>query len=329
MPCPSTPTQLPSETAVRADGGSGPYLRRRQSLEDSEARFGEEMAQDMGARLTKIAIPQLSGHEQIQLLDIVECAGFVEKQRRSMDENAARYMVFFRQNTLRKGGAGRVDVSWREISWAFHSTSQDILVDFVTRQHQQGALLWANARESGMFMWLADSTAVKQQFELVARNEYARSEPRDPVACSLFYLALRKKMVLQGLWRMATWSREQASTQKFLANNFADARWKTAALKNAYALMSKRRFGESEFLCQALFLLCVCVCLRPTDWLIFFLGRCPPRRRIRRCLLPPCRPSPGCRQCLPRPNGRHAARHRRGEGLRGRWWPSTAQVAPG
>ena len=55
-------------------------------------------------------------------------------------------------------------------------------------------------------------------------------------------MALKKKAVLTGLWRMATWHREQASTQRFLQNNFEDPRWRTAALKNAYALMGKRRF---------------------------------------------------------------------------------------
>lgn len=41
---------------------------------------------------------------------------------------------------------------------------------------------------------------------------------------------------------MATWSREQAATHRLLSNNFNEERWKTAALKNAYALMGKRRF---------------------------------------------------------------------------------------
>lgn len=41
---------------------------------------------------------------------------------------------------------------------------------------------------------------------------------------------------------MATWSREQAATSRLLANNFNEERWKTAALKNAYALMGRRRF---------------------------------------------------------------------------------------
>ena len=41
---------------------------------------------------------------------------------------------------------------------------------------------------------------------------------------------------------MAAWNREQAGTQKLLRNDFSESRWKTAALKNAYALLGKRRF---------------------------------------------------------------------------------------
>ena len=137
--------------------------------------------------------------------------------------------------------------SWREISWAYHSESQDILLDFVTKQHGgggRGPMLWADARESGVFMWLTDNNAVRAQFEAIARNEYTKGDDlKNPVDCSLFYLALKKKTVLQGLWRMASWNREQGATMRFLANNFDDPKWKTAALKNAYALMSKRRFA--------------------------------------------------------------------------------------
>lgn len=43
---------------------------------------------------------------------------------------------------------------------------------------------------------------------------------------------------------MAHWNREQGATQRLLANNFQEPRWKTTALKNAYALLGKRRFGE-------------------------------------------------------------------------------------
>lgn len=71
---------------------------------------------------------------------------------------------------------------------------------------------------------------------------------KNPVDCSLFYLALKKKTVLQGLWRMASWNREQGATLRLLSNNFDDPKWKTTALKNAYALMSKRRFGMTSCL---------------------------------------------------------------------------------
>ena len=78
-----------------------------------------------------------------------------------MDDNAMRYLLFFRQYMLRRGQAPklRVNITWREIAWAYHSGSQDILVDLVSRQFQ-GKMLWSNARESGMFMWISDLSAL-------------------------------------------------------------------------------------------------------------------------------------------------------------------------
>lgn len=67
---------------------------------------------------------------------------------------------------------------------------------------------------------------------------------KNPTDCSLYYLALKKKTVLQGLWRMASWNREQSATLKLLSNNFQDLKWRTVAMKNAYALLGKRRFGQ-------------------------------------------------------------------------------------
>lgn len=139
--------------------GDASTLVRRMSFDETDEAFTEDTASAVCEKLQKVILPQLSGHEQIQLLDIVECAGVVEKQRRSMDENGARFMLFFRQHALRKGRTNAIQLSWRETSWAYHSTSQDILTDFVSRQYH-GSLLWENARESGIFMWLTDEAAV-------------------------------------------------------------------------------------------------------------------------------------------------------------------------
>ncbi|PQK17752.1 hypothetical protein BB8028_0008g02590 [Beauveria bassiana] len=209
--------------------------------DDEEEPFQETTANSLNELLKKVRIPQLSGHEQIQLMDMIECAAFVEKHRRSMDENGARFMLFFRQHALRKGRTSEIQLSWREIDWAYHSTTQDILVGFVARQ-THGPMLWKHARESGLFMWITDVSTLRAQFENVAKNEYTNSETKSPVDCSLFYLALKKKTVLQALWRMAVGNKEQAATQRLLLNNFEEDRWKTVAQKNAYALLGKRRF---------------------------------------------------------------------------------------
>lgn len=141
-------------------GKDGPsYFDGQASLDDDDEVFSEHVAQLISEKLTNIAIPQLSGHEQIQLVAMIECIGMVEKHRRSMDENGARFMIFYRQHALRKRRTNEVSMSWREINWAYHSTSQDMLTDFVSRQHH-GSLLWEHARESGMFMWLTDNAAV-------------------------------------------------------------------------------------------------------------------------------------------------------------------------
>jgi hypothetical protein len=89
----------------------------------------------------------------------------------------------------------------------------------------------------------------RSQLEIVARNEYMAGDKRDPIICSLFYFALGKVKLVHGLWRQATSHKEQAVMLSFLAHDFAEARWRTAALKNAYALLSKQRFGVWVFEC--------------------------------------------------------------------------------
>lgn len=131
-------------------------------VEDDEPEsVTEELAASLNENLAKLAIPQLSNHEQMHLADILECVATVEKHRRSMDQNAMRYLLFFRQHMVRKFQApsAQFNVTWREIVWAYHSGSQDILVDLVSRQFH-GRMLWEHARESGMFMWMTDLAAL-------------------------------------------------------------------------------------------------------------------------------------------------------------------------
>lgn len=127
-------------------------------LNDSEPKaVTDEIAANLKDLLTTKQIPLLSSREQLRLADIVECIGMVEKHSRSIDENAGRFLLFFRQHVLSNTHKG--PISWREIVWAFHSGSQDILVDLVSR-HFNGKMMWQHAKECGVFMWLTDITAL-------------------------------------------------------------------------------------------------------------------------------------------------------------------------
>jgi hypothetical protein len=127
--------------------------------DDTEpSNLTEEVAASLNELITQKEIPLLSPREQFHLADIVECIGTVEKHRRSVDDNAGRFLLFFRQHALSDSHSAE-PISWREIVWAFHSGSQDILVDLVTR-HFNAKMTWEHAKASGMFMWMTDINAL-------------------------------------------------------------------------------------------------------------------------------------------------------------------------
>ena len=139
--------------------------------DDDPETVTEDLAAAVNEYLTKLALPQLSSQEQFHLADIIECVATAEKHRRSMDENAMRYLLFFRQHMIRKSQspAARVQITWREIAWAYHSGSQDILIDLVSRQFH-GRMLWEHVRESGMLMWMTDINALVSRIKRVFQH---------------------------------------------------------------------------------------------------------------------------------------------------------------
>ncbi|PLW30099.1 hypothetical protein PCASD_16725 [Puccinia coronata f. sp. avenae] len=145
---------------------------------------------------------------------------------------------------------------------------------------------WRAARSAGLFLWLESPDEVHRYLERVAQAEYmsggggdtARSSDKlrgtshgameqDPAACSLFYLALSKKRLLVGLWNVAYGHADRPLMTKFLQNDFSQPRWKTAAQKNAFALLSRQRFrfAASFFLLADRLQDAVNVCVRQLD----------------------------------------------------------------
>lgn len=64
---------------------------------------------------------------------------------------------------------------------------------------------------------------------------------RDPLDAAIYYLAMKKKSLVWGLFR----SIDDKRMTDFFSNNFAEERWRKAALKNAFALLGKQRFEHA------------------------------------------------------------------------------------
>ena len=131
----------------------------------------ENAAAALNESLARITLPQLSSHEQFRLADTIECVSMVEKHRRSMDDNAARYLFILptAYATAHSRGGQQRHCLMAGDCLGSHSSSQDILTDLVSRQIN-GKLTWRAARESGLFMWLSDSIAVVHVMRFLATN---------------------------------------------------------------------------------------------------------------------------------------------------------------
>lgn len=270
----------------------GPKKQRYNTLfntsepkDEEEERFSRKNVSKLILELKNSRLPHLSSSEQAHLQSLVEATLEVDEQRRSLDSNGLRYVSsmwsFYALNRIATTPPSSTGVSnamsikhgkrerlrYRDMIWGFYSESQDIIMNEAARSCQDGKMLWSDARALGVPIWLNSVDALKAQLEVIARNEYMQGDLRDPTACSLFYFALRKVKLVHGLWRQASWHKECPLMMKFLSNDFSQPRWRTAALKNAFALLGKRRFEYAA----AFFLLggslkdAVNVCVRNLD----------------------------------------------------------------
>ncbi|KAL9060742.1 MAG: hypothetical protein Q9162_000446 [Coniocarpon cinnabarinum] len=184
-------------------------------------------------------LPWISATEQSYLRSFCGCMGALSTHKKSIDAAGLIYLssLYIGMDPSLTFGMS----PWRSTVFALLSVSQDNLLDITMAQESGTSFPWAKARKHQTCLWILSRDTLCAHFELVARAEYTKAEDRDPLDCSLYYLALRKKSVLQGLWRMAHGHREREQTMRVLAQDFEEQRWKSAALKNAYALLGKQR----------------------------------------------------------------------------------------
>ncbi|XP_064608806.1 dmX-like protein 2 isoform X2 [Liolophura sinensis] len=161
----------------------------------------------------------------------------------SMDDCGLRFMLAMRHHIyLVRTLPPRQRVMLRQqglkmfnIVWAFHSEATEELLALIPSM-QKGAPTWEELRQFGAGWWVYNINILKTTIEKVAKAAFQANS--DPLDAAVFYLALKKKNVLWGLFRSVSDKR----MSDFFRNNFQEDRWRKAALKNAFALLGRQRF---------------------------------------------------------------------------------------
>ncbi|KAK0558086.1 regulator of (H+)-ATPase in vacuolar membrane [Tilletia horrida] len=232
---------------------------------------GSEQTHELQERISHYApkrrIEELEESDVQESLRLMETAQRAKRKVKGLDSYGQKFVTALEQassEALAKSSAvdsdaspkqrrrrGRLCMAGSEVAWAAHSSQQAKVIQRL-EEHHGGRLTWSAASSTSLFLWLRGSPeTVRQHAESVARAQYTGTDAddeeeetqHDPTRCSMLYYALGKHKLVLSLWRQASWHPDQKKMITFLSNDFTEERWRTAALKNAFALMSKRKFA--------------------------------------------------------------------------------------
>ncbi|XP_045890266.1 dmX-like protein 1 isoform X1 [Micropterus dolomieu] len=222
----------------------------------SPTYFGPEHAQVLSSHLLHSSLPGLTSMEQMSLMALADTIATTStdlkdsqsksKGGETLDECGLKFLLAVRLHTFLSTSlppAHRVQLLQQGLStchyaWAFHSEAEEELLNMLPAL-QKGEPTWPELRSMGVGWWLRSTNKLRRCIEKVARASLQRNN--DPLDAAIFYLALKKKAVVWGLYR----SQKNAKMTDFFRNNFSEDRWRKAALKNAFSLLGKQRFQHS------------------------------------------------------------------------------------
>lgn len=112
---------------------------------------------------------------------------------------------------------------------------------------QPGALTWESLRQYCVPLWYDDGMKLQRIVEKLSLMEFTKTKNPDDVI--LYYIILNKLQILIALYKAQSPPNPKMVT--FLSKDFKDPSCKSAAGKNAFVLLSQKRF----FMSAAFFLL--------------------------------------------------------------------------
>ncbi|KAL4837178.1 hypothetical protein H8958_016193 [Nasalis larvatus] len=184
------------------------------------AYFGQEHARVLSSHLMHSSLPGLTRLEQMFLVALADTVATTSTE---LDESRD------------KSCSG---VSTCHFAWAFHSEAEEELINMIPAI-QRGDPQWSELRAMGIGWWVRNINTLRRCIEKVAKASFQRNN--DALDAALFYLSMKKKAVVWGLFR----SQHDEKMTTFFSHNFNEDRWRKAALKNAFSLLGKQRFEQS------------------------------------------------------------------------------------
>ncbi|XP_055296544.1 dmX-like protein 2 isoform X5 [Sitodiplosis mosellana] len=241
----------------------------RQSL----SHFGPRQGQLISRLLTHTHLPGLSSLDQMHLLALADTVAtcntdFAERfindaaktaiskenltgvpenvSTDSLDDCGLRFLLAMKHYTYllrclplaQRTQFQKQGVVSSNVVWAFHSESEEEILNLIP-SYAKDQLRWATLKELGVGWWLRNNSLLRRCIEKLAKSSYQAKQ--DPMDAALYYIAMKKKSLVWGLYR----SRRDEKMTAFFANNFQEDRWRKAALKNAFALLGKQRFEHA------------------------------------------------------------------------------------
>ncbi|KAJ0175201.1 hypothetical protein K1T71_009342 [Dendrolimus kikuchii] len=249
--------------------GDDERVDRRPSMPERQAlsHFGLRQGRILSRLLTHTHLPGLSSLDQMHLLALADTvstcdADFTERFAAnaridvtqgtgqeilpdSLDDCGLRFLLAMKhygyllrclpiaqRATLQRNGVGTCN-----LVWAFHSESHEQLLALIPG-YAKGQPKWTTMRELGVGWWVRGEL-LRTCVERLARASYMQKQ--DPMDAALYYLAMKKRMLLWGLFR----SNRDDKMTAFFSNDFTEDRWRKAALKNAFVLLGRQRFEHA------------------------------------------------------------------------------------
>uniref|UniRef100_A0A672U1H1 Dmx like 2 n=1 Tax=Strigops habroptila TaxID=2489341 RepID=A0A672U1H1_STRHB len=219
--------------------------------------FGQEHASVLSSHLMHSSLPGLTRLEQMFLVALADTVATTSTEldenrdknysgRDTLDECGLRYLLAMRLHTclltslppLYRVQLLHQGLSTCHFAWAFHSEAEEELISMIPAI-QKGDPQWSELRAMGIGWWVRNINTLRRCIEKVAKASFQRNN--DALDAALFYLAMKKKAVVWGLFR----SQNDEKMTAFFSHNFSEDRWRKAALKNAFALLGKQRFEQS------------------------------------------------------------------------------------